>query len=108
MRRGATRRAPSSRPATISASGSPNKSAARAEASTTLTAVAVIADQAGGFSRRAQPKPADFRQHLGRRRRSFLLSGGLDDRQEFALQRPMMTFCPLPKALYEVIWRVLD
>jgi hypothetical protein len=103
-----TRRAPSSAPATSSASGSPNNRAARADASTTLTAVTVGPDQNGSLAGCLQAEPADFGQNVGSRRRLILPSRSFDDRQEFTLQRPMMPFRPLPQSLHDIVRRILD
>src|SRR5258707_6360605 len=67
---GATSSAPSSALATTSASGSLKRSAATAEASTTLTAITVGTDQRGRLARGLQTKPTHFSQHF--RRRSML------------------------------------
>ena len=58
-----------------SASGSPNSRAASAEASTTLTAVTIGADQLGYLARRPQAKPAYFAQDISGARAVILLNG---------------------------------
>lgn len=73
------------RTATAPASGSPNSSAARADASTTLTAIAVGADQGDGLARGLQPQPARLGQDFGGCQ-GAVLDGGVDDGQKFALQ----------------------
>src|SRR5271165_5617782 len=94
-RAGATRRVSPSRWATDSASGSPNSSAARAEASTTLTGIAVGADNDGRLAGRAQPQPADLSEDRGWSGGPFLPDCRLDDRHQLALERsvvPLRTF----------------
>src|SRR5271166_2666783 len=98
-RAGATRCASPSLPATVSPSGSPNNRAARAEASTTLTVIAIGADQGGGLVRRMQSEPANLGEDFGRRRGTIFPHGRLDDRQEFALQRSVVPLGTLPQAL---------
>lgn len=61
---GAASRAPSNRPTTVSASGSANRTAASAEASTTLMTVTVGADNASQVGRRLQAKAAHLPQKL--------------------------------------------
>jgi hypothetical protein len=62
------------------------KSAASAEASTTLTAVTVGTDQSGGLAQRPDTEPTYFGQYFGRRGGLILASGRFDDRQKFTLQ----------------------
>ena len=62
---GAANRAPSSRSAIASASGSANSRAASAEASTTLMPVTVGPDDRGQVGRRAEAKAPDLRKELG-------------------------------------------
>lgn len=64
---GANRLQPSSWLATRSAVGSPNSSAASAEASATLTGIALSAQQFRSFGRCSQPHATDLREHLQRR-----------------------------------------
>ena len=47
-------------------------------------------------------------QDVRRRRRTVLLDGSLDDREQFALQRPMMSLGPLTQALHGSIRDILD
>src|SRR5271166_5097087 len=98
-RAGATSLASPSRSATESASGSPKSSAARAEASTTLTGIAVGADNGGSLAGRAQPKLADFGENRGRRAGSFLADCRLDDRHQLTLQRSVMPLRALAQTL---------
>src|SRR5208337_3018653 len=105
-RLGATRCASPSLPATASPSGSPNNRAARAEASTTLTVIAIGADQGGGLARRIQSEPANLDEDFGRRRGTVFLHGRLDDRQEFALQPSVVPRGRPPRALHDTVRRL--
>jgi len=82
--------------------------AASAEASTTLTAIAIGTNQCSSFARRTDSQPADLGQDLGRRRWSVFLNRGLDDREQLPLQRPMMPLGPLAQSLNHPIRHVLD
>jgi hypothetical protein len=63
-----------------------NRSAASAEASTTLTAVTVGTDQSGSLARSPNTEPTYFGQYFGRCGGLILASGRFDDRQKFTLQ----------------------
>jgi hypothetical protein len=65
-------------------------------------------DQIGSLAGGLHPKPTDFGQDVGRSGRLIVPRGSLDDCQEFALQRPVMPYRPLPQSLHDVVRGVLD
>jgi hypothetical protein len=76
--------------------------------STTLTAVAVGADQSGSFTRCLQAKPADLSENVGGRGWLILPNGSFDNGEEFALQRPVMPRRPLPQPLHDMVRHILN
>src|SRR6266478_8000415 len=76
---GATRFPSPNRSATAPASGSSYNKAAKAEASTTLTAIPVGPDDRYGFGGRLKTEPSDFRQYFARSQRGGLAHGFLDN-----------------------------
>src|SRR5208282_1396968 len=86
----------------------PNNRAAWAEASTTLTAISIGADQGGSLTRRMQSEPANLGEDFGRCRGTVLLHGRLNDRQEVALQRSVVPLGTLPQALHDTVRRAFD
>src|SRR5437899_9379397 len=105
---GAKRLLRSSRAATASASGSPNSKAAKAEASTTLTAIPIGADDRCGFGRGLKPKLPDFRKDLLGRQPARPADCLFDDCQQLTLQRAMMLCRTLSQAFDDIVGGVLD
>jgi hypothetical protein len=85
-----------------------NKSAATAEASTTLTTITVGTDQSRRFARGLQTKPTHFGQDFRRRNMLILESSRFDDRKEFTFQGPVMPPCTLLQPLHDMIRGILD
>ena len=56
-----------------------------AEASTTLTSIAIGADERSGLAGCVQPKPADLGEDVGGRRGPILLDRRLDNGKQLAL-----------------------
>jgi hypothetical protein len=79
-----------------------------AEASTTLTAIAIGTNQGGGLTWRVQPEPADLGKHFGGRRTTIILDRSFNNGEQLALKRPMVPLSTLPQALYDLIRRILD
>jgi hypothetical protein len=86
----------------------PEQQPARADASTTLTAIAIGADQRRGLMRSLHPQPAHFGKNFGRGRAAILLNGDLDDRHQLALERAVMPFGPIAQTLHDLIRHILN
>src|SRR5271166_2682691 len=84
--------------ASVPLPGSPNSTAAIADASTTLATIPVLTDHVRRFAWRLQPKLADPLSHLLNAQILARPHGVLDDRQQLALQGAMMLCRPLPEA----------
>jgi hypothetical protein len=85
-----------------------NSSAASAEASITLTAIAIGADQGGGLAWRMQLEPTHLGKNLGRGRQTILLDGGLDDGEQLALERAVMPPGALAQLPYQLVRGIFD
>lgn len=94
--------------ATAGTSGSPKSRAASAEASRTLAAIAVGAQERGGLGRRDQGQASDLGQHVLRRQGSVGARGGLDDREQLTLKRAVVACCSLAQVADDLLGRVLD
>jgi hypothetical protein len=105
---GATSRPAPSFSATNAASGSPNSKAASAEASTTLTAISIVADDRRSFGGRLQAETAYLGQNLIGRQLPGRPDSLLDDRQEFPLKRTMMARRPGTQPLDHFVRCILD
>src|SRR5581483_7242538 len=92
----------------VSASGSANSRAASAEASTTLTQVTVGPYDGGRACRRAQAKPANFREQLGGAQVPLGPDRFLDDGEQLALRRPMVPLRSLPQASDDLVGGIFD
>jgi len=71
-------------------------------------AIAISADQIGGFAWRSQSKSLNLSENILRRCRLILTSRGFDDRQKLALKRSMMPLGPQPQLLNDMVWGILD
>jgi hypothetical protein len=73
-----------------------------------LTALTVGPDDGGRLGWRAEAKAADLGKELGGAQRALGPDRVLDDGKQLALQRSMMALRPPPKALDDLVRRVLD
>jgi len=87
--------------------GSPNSTAPSADASTTLTAIPIGADDRSSLGRRAEFEP-DLRQYLGGGEWAWCLHGFLDNGEQLPLQRTMMARGARLQTLDNVIRSILD
>src|SRR5438270_8295946 len=84
-----------------SPSGSPNTTAHIADASTTLSGIAHLADDVDRSRTAWQLEPLRPLVHLPKRQRRNVFSRLLDDREQFALQRPAIAGRPFPKSRHD-------
>jgi hypothetical protein len=82
--------------------------AATADASTTLAAATIGADDSGRFARGSETELADLVEDLARRRRLLFSDGSLDNREKLALQRPVISVCAPPQSLNHIVGCILD
>jgi hypothetical protein len=70
-----------------------------------LVAVTISPDDVDGVARSPQPQRTNFLEHSDR---TLGACRGLDDRQEFTLERPVISFRALFQALNDVVGCILD
>src|SRR5580693_878904 len=107
MRLGARRVAPRSRGTISSRLRSLKSKATTADASTTLS-VTVFADEPRRFVSPHQTEAAHFRDDLVNRQRAGSSGRFVDQRPQFALQRPVVGLCAFAQAPHLILWHALD
>src|SRR5258708_9495548 len=94
--------------AAVVRAGSPKSSAPNAEASTTLTGIAIARDHGGAFGGRPEFQPLDLGPHVLGGEGARTADRVLDDGQQLALQGAVVALGPLFEAAYDLIGRILD